>query len=293
MGSKYGAVRGLLAALGAMMPVARSGAESMPTRWTCGTTVPCVVAHRSWRHPSQPENSLGEMKKTRAQGVHMLEMDLAASRDGTLYLMHDETVDRTTDGHGAIDTMHDSEIDRLHLKTGSGKQTTDSVPRLHDVLAWATATPDTFLMLDIKRAPPALVGPLVRRLGMIDKVLVLTFDTATARSVLAADPDWRVSVLVRSNEDLLTYRNVANGRPVVAYIPTFASPGLFHIVRAAGVSIVTDAIMPFPGGSLDSRAEAGGAAVYRRYFEKRPMDVLVTNHADRVIKTLSSAAGGK
>lgn len=265
----------------------------MPARWTCEATAPCVVAHRGWRHPSRTENSLEEMKKTRAQGVHMLEMDLAASQDGSLYLMHDKTVDRTTDGHGEIGAMHDRDIDRLHLKTSSGKQTTYNVPRLDDVLAWAKTTPDTFLMLDIKRAPPNLVGQLVRRFGLIDRVLVLTFDDATARSVLAADPDWRVSVLVRSTEDLQSYQDAAQGRPVLAYIPTFASPALFRAVRTSGVSVITDAIMPFPGGSLDGRAEAGGLGVYRRYLRERPMDVFVTNHADRVIKTLSSAADEK
>ncbi len=58
-----------------------------------------VIAHRGdWRNA--PENSILAIEKAVAMGVDIIEIDIQKTRDGQLVLMHDETVDRTTNGKG-------------------------------------------------------------------------------------------------------------------------------------------------------------------------------------------------
>ena len=60
-----------------------------------------VVGHRGNRAHA-PENTLESMRQAVALGVDAVEFDLRVSRDGTLVVIHDETLDRTTDGSGPV-----------------------------------------------------------------------------------------------------------------------------------------------------------------------------------------------
>lgn len=63
-----------------------------------------VVAHRGdWRHA--PENSLQAIKNCIDMGVDMVEIDIRKTKDGQLVLMHDGTVDRTTNGKGRVSDL--------------------------------------------------------------------------------------------------------------------------------------------------------------------------------------------
>jgi glycerophosphoryl diester phosphodiesterase len=72
---------------------------------------PRLVAHRGgWL---APENTLASMRMAHAHGFRMVEIDVRLSGDGTLVLMHDDTVDRTTNGTGRVGGMTWGELARL------------------------------------------------------------------------------------------------------------------------------------------------------------------------------------
>lgn len=78
-----------------------------------------VVAHRAcWT--TTAENSLAGIARCRRLGVDMVELDVQRTRDGRLILMHDTTVDRTTNGTGAVADLTLAQIKRLRLKAGAG-----------------------------------------------------------------------------------------------------------------------------------------------------------------------------
>lgn len=93
-----------------------------------------VVAHRGdWRN--HPENSLPAIASCIEQGVDMVEIDLQRTKDGVLILMHDPTLDRTTNGHGRVDEHTYSEIAELRLKAMHGAcLTRNHVPTLQEAL---------------------------------------------------------------------------------------------------------------------------------------------------------------
>ena len=99
-----------------------------------------VAAHRGqWREA--PENSLTAIDLAIQDGAEIVEIDVRLTSDGVPVLMHDTTVDRTTDGKGRVDEMTLAEIKQLHLREGLGSKkaasTNHTVPTLEEAMAVA------------------------------------------------------------------------------------------------------------------------------------------------------------
>ncbi|WP_199521070.1 glycerophosphodiester phosphodiesterase family protein [Jiangella anatolica] len=97
-----------------------------------------VIAHRGyWR--GAPENSIAAVEQAIERGAHVVEIDVQRTADGHLVLMHDTTVDRTTNGTGAVSSLTLAQIKALRLKEhlgGAQAAVTDhQVPTLEEALA--------------------------------------------------------------------------------------------------------------------------------------------------------------
>ena len=93
-----------------------------------------VVAHRgNWRS-NAPENSLAAIEESIKMKIDIVELDVWKTKDGHLVLMHDDTVDRTTNGKGRISDLTLAEIKSLYLKDKEGKLTEHRVPTLEEGL---------------------------------------------------------------------------------------------------------------------------------------------------------------
>ncbi len=79
---------------------------------------PAVAAHRG--HTSYPENTLLAFEKAMEQGVKLIETDLRLSADGEIVLMHDATVDRTTNGTGNVASLTLTQIKNLVVDNVNG-----------------------------------------------------------------------------------------------------------------------------------------------------------------------------
>ena len=92
-----------------------------------------VVAHRGdWRNA--PENSLQAFQNCIDMGVDMIELDLHMSKDSVLFLMHDETVNRTTNGRGKVSDLTAAELKKLRLRAGHGVVTSHEIPTIEEAL---------------------------------------------------------------------------------------------------------------------------------------------------------------
>lgn len=93
-----------------------------------------VVAHRgNWRSDA-PENSLAAIEESIKMKIDIVELDVWKTKDGHLVLMHDDTVDRTTNGKGRISDLTLAEIKQLCLKDKNGNLTKHRVPTLEEGL---------------------------------------------------------------------------------------------------------------------------------------------------------------
>lgn len=92
-----------------------------------------VVSHRGdWRNA--PENSLQAFRNCLNMNVDMIEIDLKRTKDGYLVLMHDETIDRTTNGKGHPSDYSLEELRKFRLINGLGRVTDHVIPTLEEVL---------------------------------------------------------------------------------------------------------------------------------------------------------------
>ena len=95
---------------------------------------PAVIAHRG-AASSGPENSLLGIERAIRCGVDAVEVDVRSTCCGNIVLMHDATVDRTTDGSGRVADLSLCEIKQLRLLDEGGAVTGERVPTLDETLA--------------------------------------------------------------------------------------------------------------------------------------------------------------
>lgn len=163
-----------------------------------GDHQPLLLAHQGgeglW-----PSNTMLGFEQSAALGADVLDTDMHMSRDGVLVLMHDETVDRTTDGTGAVRDLTLAELQRLdagyHFTTDGGA----TFPyrgeglRVPTLEALFVAFPDHRFGIEIKQTDPEPTArafcELIRRYGMEERVLVSSFRQANMDAFRAACPE--------------------------------------------------------------------------------------------------------
>ena len=143
---------GLAACVSTKVAPSKASRICAELRQPAGTQV-LVAAHRGLSGRSTgawekyPENSLAAIADSVAKGIDIVEVDVRKTRDGQLVLCHDATVDRTTDGTGAISDLTLAEIKRLRLRLGVGGTnapvTNHQMPTLEEVMRVTSAQEDT------------------------------------------------------------------------------------------------------------------------------------------------------
>src|SRR6187431_1738990 len=100
-----------------------------------GSPTVLVAAHRA-AHNVYPENSLKAIQASIKLGVDIIEIDVKVSKDGVPFLMHDRTMDRTTNGKGDPEELTWEELQKLHI-VDKGKSTSYKIPSLEQALELA------------------------------------------------------------------------------------------------------------------------------------------------------------
>lgn len=103
-----------------------------------------------------PENTLAAFRRALEQGAEGIELDVALSADGVAVVLHDATVDRTTDGTGDVAALTLQEL-RV-LDAGGGER----VPTLDEVLALAAGRAEVNIELKAADAAPAVAACVAR-----------------------------------------------------------------------------------------------------------------------------------
>lgn len=174
--------------------IARSGG--------CGRTVVAEavtgrvlnIAHRG-ASGRFPENTLAAFDAAIAAGALMCELDVRLSRDGALVVIHDDTVDRTTDGHGPVSGLALAELKRLDAGARFGVQFAgERIPTLAEVFALMGDRCALNLEIKARGAEPALCES-IRTHGALASALVSSFDWAALEIVRHLEPRARIAPL--------------------------------------------------------------------------------------------------
>jgi glycerophosphoryl diester phosphodiesterase len=113
---------------------------------------PRIIAHRG-AGKLAPENTLAAMRVGYAHGYRMVEFDVKLSGDGVPFLLHDDTLDRTTDGHGRADALTWAELAKLDAGSWhSSMYSGETLPTLVAIARWSTAN-GVACNIEIKPSP--------------------------------------------------------------------------------------------------------------------------------------------
>jgi glycerophosphoryl diester phosphodiesterase len=159
-----------------------------------------VIAHRG-ASGDAPENTLAAFRKAVEAGAGFIETDLQLSRDARLVALHDDTLDRTTNGHGPVSAQTLEELRKLDAGSwfsgdssrggGPGSFAGEHIPTVQEVLVFGRER-DIGLYLEIKApvvsgSEHAIVGAL-RAENEITRTVVLSFHLGVLAQVRRLEP---------------------------------------------------------------------------------------------------------
>jgi len=169
--------------------------------------MPLVIAHRG-ANLEAPENTMPAFQIALDHGVHGFENDVHITADGVLVIIHDDTIDRTSNGSGLVCEMtYDQLMQYDYGSWFSPEFAGTKIPTLREFFTLCSDLP--LINVEIKAEPngsksaaPAVVK-LAKEMGVFDQLLISSFDMDMLRACLAEDPATRVAFLYAfEDEDL-------------------------------------------------------------------------------------------
>ncbi|MEL6875221.1 MAG: glycerophosphodiester phosphodiesterase family protein [Pseudomonadota bacterium] len=251
-----------------------------------GTTL--ISAHRGGPSPGLPENAIETMDAVLTAHPAIMEVDIARSRDGVHFLLHDRTLDRTTNGEGLAAEQDWSAISQLRLKDADGWVTPYRVPTLRSALEWAKGR--TILQLDFKRsASPEDVIKEVRETGNVQNVILIAYSVEAAARLHSLAPEMMISLSIEKPSALAEAE--AAGIPknkLIAFTGTrLVRPDLYEALDGEDVEVIFGTL----GwrNSIDQQLERLG--MDERYAElgKNGVDIIATDRPRAAAEALKEA----
>ncbi len=229
-----------------------------------------------------PENSLAAIRAAIVMGVDVVELDVRHSADEGLVLMHDESVDRTTDGAGEVDALSLARLQQLALKPPphprvEGEFGCERVPTLAQ--AFELSRGRVLIDLDMKTRRFDLVVEAIQAAGVIDEVYLNTGSVDETLQALELEPALRVMIRVDDGAEYAAAMERFDRAPEVVEVPASQVGALAPEIRAAGQTVFTNAFIE------DAIAAVRGPETYDALFEAGA-DVVMTEFPPLVLESL-------
>lgn len=231
-----------------------------------------VIAHRG-SHLIKPENTIASIEEAIGLGADYVELDLRTTRDGQLVLLHNETVDRMTNGKGRIQDLDFETVKQLQVKGADGS--------LHHIASFEDALKTCKgrinIYLDFKAAPVTKAYEAIEKAGMTNQILVYVNkdeDYASWRKLAPKMP--LMSGLnhgIRTKEQLLA---AFESKPLEA-IDNIPDESLLPTIRALHISVFLDVQQANEGAEDWKKAMGKGIQGMQTDHPKTLIEFLKTN----------------
>lgn len=251
-----------------------------------------VVAHRGdWRNA--PENSLQAIQNCIDMGVDMVEIDVRETKDGHLVLMHDRTIDRTTNGSGYVKDWTLDSLQTLNLLDGLGVETPHKIPTLEEALVLSK---DKILVnLDKSYEIFQKCYEILKNTNTLDQVIIK--GTKSRNEVEKEFGQYLDEVyfmpIVRlngANAKQIIEEYLATDKPVAIEFSSIPSDTLslinnFKEIRNRGVSVWVNSLWPNLNGGHDDEKAALDPNVYKWYLENH-VNIIQTDRPELLLNFL-------
>lgn len=238
-----------------------------------------VIAHRG-ASGHAPENTLAAFRKALAMGATFVETDLQLSRDARFVAIHDSSVERTTNGQGAVHDLTLAELRRLDAGAWFGSQFAgERIPTLEEVLEFAKKH-DVVFYLELKPAGSwggehALIGAL-RESGEIARTVVISFDPAILAAIRKAEPTLMTGLLFDGQIEDPLGRAVDIGARQAVVRGDLVTPWMIGEARRRDLQVVCWTV---------------NHPAHMRLLATAGVDGIMSDYPDRLIATLKKPEG--
>ena len=200
-----------------------------------------VIAHRG-ASGHAPENTLAAFKRAIALGASFIETDLQLSRDSRFVAIHDDTVNRTTNGQGKVHDLSLADLRRLDAGSWFGSEFAgERIPTLEEILEFSKKH-DVVFYLELKPSGSwggehALIGAL-RESGEIARTVVISFDAGILGALRRIEPTLMTGLLFDGQIDKPLERAVEIGARQLAVRSDLVTPALLTEARKKDLQVV-------------------------------------------------------
>lgn len=166
-----------------------------------------IVVHRG-ANALAPENTIASADSALKYGAKWIEVDVRKSKDGELFNLHDETLDRTTNGKGLLSEMLAKDVRNVDAGSWFGPQFAGTpLPSIAEMLDYLKDKANVFF--DVKRGTPipSLVK-LVREKGFADKSFFWFGDEAMLHEFTALAPEMKIKVNAGDIDRLIYWQRI-------------------------------------------------------------------------------------
>lgn len=258
--------------------------------FTGNTRLPLIVGHRGGFDSSLPENSISIFDYTFKNACKLpvaIEFDIRESASGSLFIMHDPTVDRTTNGVGNISDLTDTYIESLFLRDRNGNLTSEKVPLFSFVLSRFQGK-NIILMLDIKGSVMQKVVNLVKLMKMESNCILLTFSRENTELAKNIAGTMMISALVENQNDWELVRGLhIPDQQLIAYISEQTPEGLLQQITGSKVLLMTDM-----SEGLRNRSNHYEQYYYRNFIKNKQLGICISDYPVFVNKLFCSDESG-
>lgn len=236
-----------------------------------------IASHRG-THNDFPENSMAAFKRGIELGIDVIELDVRHTKDDSMIVMHDGTVDRTTNGKGKVSDLTFEEIRKLRLKF-KGQLTDEQVPTLEEALNLARGK--ILVDLDIKTDRVPQIMKVVDRTQTASTTFFFLGRGIYAKMVKEKNPAYRT--LVRGHKAADVDSIFAVTKTEALHIdPSFYTPDVTAKIKNNHARIWINAL-----GEVDKKAAAGDLEAYGELL-KNGANMIQTDYPALLMQYLKS-----
>lgn len=230
---------------------------------------PLISVHRGGGDlKGYPENCIESFAYVAGQigtSAHpaIIECDIDLTKDSVMVMMHDATLDRTTNGTGKLIDKTYAELDQYRLEDNLGNVTPYKIPTLENVLRWGKNR--VSFTLDVKRNVSfAKVVEMIHKTGADAYSCVITYSAQDAAKLHQLDPNLMISVTIRNHDEYnrLHELGVPDNRMVAFVGVKEPDAELYQFLHQKGIATILGTL-----GNLDKQAAAKGDQVYETFAE--------------------------
>lgn len=249
-------------------------------KWRSGERqgIVLVIAHRG-ASGYAPENTMAAFRRAVAQGVTFIETDLQLSRDARFVAIHDETLERTTNGKGNVHYFTLAELRRLDAGSWfSSEFAGEPIPTLEDILDFSKKN-DVVFYLELKPGSSwggehALIGAL-RESGEIPRVVVISFNAAIVQKLREIEPTLMTGLLYDGQLERPIDKALEVGARQLAVRGDLVTPALLAQARSKDLQVVCWTVNH--GAHMRMLVEAG-------------VDGIMSDYPDRLLEATKKMA---